>query len=171
MFFSKLINVHARLFGTLEYIVLIEKFKAPPLDTVKIWILSRALNLERKTSDIDKKMDLNCHLNITIKTGHIFRKCSLYFKIEWGRPMIELILEIHQGEPYAKGLKWFLIGIYFEYFRFAILIWIQRTPPIAEIICVKNVAAIVVCDEINKKISWKCKKKKLWGPFGNYLLI
>ena len=32
-----------------DYIVHIEKFKAPTLDTIKIWILSLALNLERKT--------------------------------------------------------------------------------------------------------------------------
>ena len=41
----------------------IEKFKVVPaldtmqciLNTIKIWILSRPLNLERKTSDIDQK--------------------------------------------------------------------------------------------------------------------
>ena len=35
--------------------------------------------------------------------------CTLkYVRIEWERSMIELIMEIHQGELYAKGFNFFL---------------------------------------------------------------
>ena len=47
------------------------------------------------------------------------------------------------------------------------------TPSIPEIIWVKNVRAIVVCGFLmkfwKKNISWKFEKK-LWVPFGSYLL-